>query len=82
MAGDLLCEAGSSHRCSVTSWSGDGAGGGREFEEEGTLSAGAGLVAQSCPTPATPWTVACLAPLSGIFQARILESGAISFSRT
>ena len=32
---------------------------------------GGGLVAQSCPTLATPWTVACQAPLSmGILQAR------------
>ena len=27
-------------------------------------SHGGGLVAQSCPTLATPWTVACQAPLS------------------
>ena len=66
----------------MTSWRGHGAGGGREFEEEGTLYGGAGLVAQSCLTLATPWTGACQAPLSGIFQARILEWGAISFSRT
>ena len=32
------------------------------------------LVTQSCLTLATPWTVACQAPLSmGILQARILE---------
>ena len=40
-----------------------------------------GLVAKSCPTLVTPWTVACQAPLFGIFQARILEWIAISFSR-
>ena len=28
------------------------------------LEGGGGLVAQSCPTLATPWTVACQAPLS------------------
>ena len=28
----------------------------------------------------TPWTIAHLAPLSGISQARILEWGSISFS--
>ena len=33
-----------------------------------------GLVAKSCPTLATPWTVALQAPLSmGLSQARILE---------
>ena len=32
------------------------------------------LVAQSCPTLETPWTVVCQAPLSmGILWARILE---------
>ena len=40
-----------------------------------------GLVTKSCPTLATPWTVACQAPLSiEILQARILEWVAISFS--
>ena len=40
------------------------------------------LVAQSCLTLVTPWTVACQAPLSmGILQARILEWVAIPFSR-
>ena len=39
-------------------------------------------VAQSCPTLATPWTAAYQAPLSnGIFQARVLEWGAIAFSK-
>ena len=43
---------------------------------------GGGLVAKSCPTLATPRTVACQAPLSmGFFQARILEWIAISFFR-
>ena len=41
---------------------------------------GGGLVAKSCRTLVTPWTVARQAPLSmGIFQARILEWVAISF---
>ena len=35
-------------------------------------------VTQSCPTLATPWIVACQAPVCGIFQARILEWVAIS----
>ena len=37
-------------------------------------------VAQSSPT-LIPWTVAYQAPLSGIFQARVLEWVAISFSK-
>ena len=45
------------------------------------LVVGGGLVAKSCPTLVTPWTVACQAPLSMGFQARILEWVAISFSR-
>ena len=41
-----------------------------------------GLVAQSCLTLVTPWTVALLAPLSmGFFQAGILEWVAFSFSK-
>ena len=41
-----------------------------------------GLVAKSCPTLMTPWSVAHQAPLSmGFFQARILAWIAISFSR-
>ena len=49
--------------------------------EERVLGDG-GLVTQSCPTLATPQTVAFQAPLSmGILQARILEWVAISFSR-
>ena len=40
------------------------------------------LVTQSCLTLCNPWTAAHQAPLSmGIFQARILEWFAISFSR-
>ena len=39
-------------------------------------------VAQLRPTPATPWTSAYQAPPSmGFFQARVLEWGAIAFSR-
>ena len=46
------------------------------------LLLGGGLVAKSCLTLATPWTVARQAPLSmGILQARILERVTISFSR-
>ena len=47
-------------------------------------TSGGGLVAKSCPTLVTPWTVVCQAPLCsvhGIFQERILEWVAISFSR-
>ena len=40
----------------------------RKFRESGwielELKYGDGLVAKSCPTLPTPWTVACLAPLS------------------
>ena len=51
------------------------------FEELPFLACG-GLVAKLCPTLATPWTVACQAPLNmGILQARILKRVAISFSR-
>ena len=42
---------------------------------------GGGLVAESCPTLATPWAVARQAPLSSILQARILEWVAVFFSR-
>ena len=35
-----------------------------------------GLVTRSCLTFATPWT-----PVHGIFQARVLESVAIAFSK-
>ena len=38
------------------------------------------LAAQLCLTQ-TPWTVACQIPVHGVFQARILEWVAISFSR-
>ena len=51
---------------------------------EGALGnmSGGDLVAKSCLTLMTPWTVARQAPLSmGILQARILEWVAISFSR-
>ena len=45
------------------------------------MGGGGGLVAESCPTLATPWTVACQALLvHGILQARMLEWVAISFS--
>ena len=39
-------------------------------------------VAQSCPTSATPWTTRSLpgSSVHGIFQARVLEWGAIAFS--
>ena len=42
---------------------------------------GGGLVANSCPTLATPCTVASpVFSVHGVFQARILEWVAISFS--
>ena len=34
-----------------------------------------GLVAQLCPTLATPWTVACQAPLSMVFSRQEYWSG-------
>ena len=42
---------------------------------------GGGLVAQSCPTLATPWTSPSGSSVHGILQARRLEWVAISFSR-
>ena len=45
------------------------------------ISFGGGLIAKSCPTLATPWTVACHSSVHGSLQARILEWVAISFSR-
>ena len=36
---------------------------------------GGGLVAKSCPTLATPWTVACQAPLSMGFSRQECWSG-------
>ena len=36
---------------------------------------GGGLVAKSCPTLATPWTVACQAPLSMEFSRQENGSG-------
>ena len=46
------------------------------------IGVGGGLVAKSCLTLVTPWTVACQALLSmKILQARILEWVAIFFSR-
>ena len=36
---------------------------------------GCGLVAQACPTLATPWTVACQAPLSMGFSRQECWSG-------
>ena len=46
------------------------------------VGCGGGLVAKSCPTLATPWTVARQAPLStGILSARILDWATSSFSR-
>ena len=47
-----------------------------------TSAGGGGLVAKSCLTLVTPWTVALQAPLSmGILQARILEWIAMPSSR-
>ena len=43
---------------------------------------GRGLVAKSCPTLETPWTVAPLdSSVHGISQARILEWVVVSLSR-
>ena len=42
---------------------------------------GGGLVAKSCPTLVTPWTVACQAPLSMGFFRHEVEWVAISFFR-
>ena len=36
---------------------------------------GGGLVTQSCPTLATPWTVACQAPLSMAFSRQEYWNG-------
>ena len=44
----------------------------QEFLERG---GGGGLVAKLCPTLATPWTVACHAPLSMAFSRREYWSG-------
>ena len=42
---------------------------------QGIYLGGGGLVAQSCPTLATPWTVACQAPLSMGFSRQEYWSG-------
>ena len=39
------------------------------------MPGGCGLVAKSCPTLATPWTVACRAPLSVGFSRQEYSSG-------
>ena len=41
----------------------------------GVHHSGGGLVAKSCPTLATPWTVACQAPVSMGFSRREYWSG-------
>ena len=41
----------------------------------GILNDGDGLVAKSCPTLATPWTVACKVPLSMGFSRKEYWSG-------
>ena len=41
----------------------------------GLHHSGGGLVAKSCPTLATPWTVACQAPVSMGFSRREYWSG-------
>ena len=41
----------------------------------GLYHSGGGLVAKSCPTLATPWTVACQAPVSMGFSRREYWSG-------
>ena len=39
-----------------------------KIESYNSLGSGGGLVAKSCPTLATPWIVACQAPLSMVFS--------------
>ena len=39
------------------------------------IGSGDGLVSKSCPTLATPWTIACLAPLPMGFSRREYWSG-------
>ena len=66
-------------------WSkGDGGGldgSGRDDQGQTLGGGGGGVVAKSCPTLATPWTVALQVPLSmGFSRQGILEWVAISFS--
>ena len=54
----------------------------KQIPKIGCQNGGGGLVTKWCLTLATPWTVACQAPLSmGILQARILERVARPSSR-
>ena len=50
--GDVCTHTADSLRCTV------------ETNQHCKATIGGGLVAKSCPTLATPWTVACQAPLS------------------
>ena len=45
-------------------WAARGAGAQTETGDQVVRGGGGGLVAQSCQTLVTPWTVACRAPLS------------------
>ena len=44
-------------------------------EESGKVGLLVGLVAKSCPTLATPWTIACQGPLSVVFSRQEYWSG-------
>jgi len=46
-----------------------------KIESYKSLGSGGGLVAKSCPTLATPWIVACQAPLSMVFSRQEYWSG-------
>ena len=46
-----------------------------KIESYNSLGSGGGLVAKSCPTLATPWIVACQAPLSMVFSRQEYWSG-------
>ena len=46
-----------------------------KIESYNSLGRGGGLVAKSCPTLATPWIVACQAPLSMVFSRQEYWSG-------
>ena len=50
-------------------------GSGRDGQQGQTLGGGGGVVAKSCPTLVTPWTVARQAPLSMGFSRQEYWSG-------
>ena len=51
-----------------------------KIESYNSLGSGGGLVAKSCPTLATPWIVACQAPLSMVFSRQEYWSGLLFLS--